>query len=102
MSARVPVCAHLNVGPYDRQHFTAGSIQEALREFRLRLEKHYGTLDGHIREVCGEEHMPGMSLYPQCTSAESYWRCSKEENLHDYPSWRFTVGRRGGIKQVSA
>ena len=90
----VPVCAHVNLGPFVHHHFRAESCKAAVAGFARLVEQHYGVLDKSIAEIRRPDEMPCVDLYPQCRE------CNSHMNFHDYPMVRHQVGPRGGIRRV--
>jgi hypothetical protein len=94
------VCAHMNLGPHVNVYLDAPSISYAVREFRHRLERHYGVVDGSILERTGLDYAPCLDVYSPCPAATLGLHCSDTENFHDYPMLRYRLGPRGGIVRV--
>lgn len=100
MSGPIAVCAHMNLGPFVHYYRLARSMSEAVRSFRIAVEKHYGSLDSSIAEIRGPGEMPCVDLYaPACRDSDDL-HCTSRENYHDYPMARYEVGPQGGIRRV--
>lgn len=94
------VCAHANLGPFTHSHFTANTIGEAVNKFKTELWNFYGSLDG-ILDRTGTDNAPCVDLYYYDSEAELYSdECNSQMNFHDYPSARWQIGPRGGIRKV--
>lgn len=78
------VCAHINLGPFNREHQRFDSIAKAVDYFR--------------REVAGKDFGTGESgqalwINEQCSD------CERDMNFHDYPYAVYEVGPRGGVRK---
>lgn len=79
-----PVCAHITLGPWTREHATFPTIGDAVAYFRSEVAGiDYGT---------GTDEQ-AMNLYPRCSE------CTDDMCFHDYPMAVYTVGPRGGIRR---
>lgn len=90
----IPVCAHMNLGPFKHVHRRYWSIKNAVDNFQDYLEVFYGAVDKGILERTGADRAPALDLYPKCD------QCTDHMNFHDYPMARYVVGPRGGIRKV--
>ena len=90
------VCAHYNLGPFDRHHMRADSVKAALSEFRDGLvANYYGDLKG-ILERTGEDYAPRISFYPQCDE------CTTQMCFHYHVEFfrGRNVGRPGQVESA--
>ncbi|QGJ92036.1 hypothetical protein SEA_KEELAN_72 [Gordonia phage Keelan] len=89
------VCTHINGGSqyaYENQQKNFESISVARQAFRDSLYVRYA-------DPKSDNEMPVMDVYVLADNETC--DCNSHMNFHDYPSKRFTVGPRGGVKEVS-